>query len=232
MKLPFSVVVFFSSLTWAQTVPIPWIHQPLGQVQQYLQLTDGQLQAILANNGEYNQLATTRQVRISQLQAELATETARETLDPMALGSRYAEIETICRDLKSEAGAYQQKNTAILTDPQKAKLQALQEAIKLAPVISGAQSGNLIGSSSYAPLFFTSASAFASTSGAVLGGIIGPVSGCYSPQRTGMILNGDFVRAPASGNLIPASRVSAAAPAPENGAHSRWFNPSGTEIRK
>lgn len=148
MKLPFSVVVvFFGGLTWAQTVPNPWFRQPLGQIQQYLQLTDAQLQTILANNGEYNQLATTKQTRILQLQTGIATETAREALDPMALGVRYAEIETICRELKDEADTYQQKNAAVLTDPQKAKLQVLPDAMKLAPIISDAQSGNLIGSS-------------------------------------------------------------------------------------
>ena len=128
-----------------------------------------QLQAILMNNGEYNQLAMTKQTRISQLQTEIATETAKETLDPMALGTRYSEIETICRELRNQATAYQTKNTAILTDPQKAKLQVLQDAVKLAPVISDAQSGNLIGSSTYAPLFFTSTST-GTTSGSVIGG--------------------------------------------------------------
>jgi len=230
MKLPFVVVAFFTSSMWAQTVPTPWFHQPLSQVQQYLQLTDAQLQTILANNGEYNQLAMTKRTRISQLQTEVAAQTAGEVLDPMSLGTRYVEIETICRELKNEAGTYQQKNAAILTDPQKVKLQALQEAIKLAPVISDAQFGNLIGSSSYAPLFFTSASAFASTSGAVLGGIIGPVSGCNAPVLTGVIRAGDFVRSPAGGNLIPANR--AAVPASENGASGRWFNASGTDLRK
>jgi hypothetical protein len=238
MKLPFSVVVvFFSSLTWAQTVPSPWFYKPLGQVQQYLQLTDAQLQTILANNGEYNQLAATKQTRISQLQTEIATEAAKEALDLMALGVRYAEIETICRELKDQAGTYQQKNAAVLTDPQKAKLQAPQDAMNLAPIISDAQSGNLIGSSAYPPLFFTSTSAFTSTSGAVLGGIIGPVGGCYSPLRTVVVRAGDFVRSPMSGDIIPANRVSAATPTPGNWVPIRWFDTtrfasSGTDNRK
>ncbi len=225
MKLPFLVmVVLFSSLTWAQTVPTPWFYEPLGQVQQFLQLTDAQIQAILTNNGEYNQLAMTKQTRISQLQAEIATETARDPLDPMALGVRYAEIETVCRELKDQASTYQQKNTAILTDPQKAKLQVLQDAIKLAPIISDAQSGNLIGSSSHAPLFFTSTSAFTSTSGSVLGGIIGPVSGCYSPLRTAVVRTGDFAAAPAGGNVIPANRLSSATPQLGNKVPGHWFD--------
>jgi len=49
----------------------------------------------------------------------------------------------------------------------------------LAPVISDAESGNLIGSSPNAPMFFTSAS-IGSSSNSVIGAVLGPVSGCYS----------------------------------------------------
>ena len=217
MKLSFLVVVALSA-TSASAQPNPWFYQPLGQVQQFLQLTDSQLQTILTNNDAYNQFAMTKQTRISQVQSEIATETAKENLDPMALGVRYAEIETICREMKDQAVTYQTKNTAILTDPQKAKLQVLQDAVKLAPVISDAQSGNLIGPSTYAPLFFTSTSG-GTTSGSVIGGVIGPVSGCYSPSITGVLRTGDFTSAPANGNVIPANRVSV----PMN----RWFNTNG-----
>jgi len=215
MKLPSSVVLaVLAASAWAQTVPNPWFYQPLGQVQQFLQLTDSQLQTVLTNNGDYNQFAMTKQTRISQLQSEIATETAKDTLDPMALGIRYAEIETICCELKSQASTYQQKNTAILMDQQKAKLQVLQDAVKLAPVISDAQSGNLIGSFTYAPLFFTSTSAFRGTSGSAIGGIIGPVSGCYSPSRTAVVRTGDFTSAPTNGKTVSANQISV----------PRWFN--------
>jgi hypothetical protein len=219
MKLSLPAVLFLIvASAWAQSLPTPVPFQPLGQVQQYLQLTDAQLQTILTNNGDYNQFAMTQQSRISQLQTEIATETAKDTLDPMALGTLYAEIETICRDLKNQAGTYQQKNTSVLTDPQKAKLQVLQDAVKLAPVISDAQSGNLIGSSTYAPLFFTSTST-GTISGSVIGGILGPVGGCYSPFPTAVVRSGDFTAAPTNGNMIPANRVAV----PTN----RWFNTTG-----
>jgi len=225
MKLSSSVVLaVLAASAWAQTVPNPWFYQPLGQVQQFLQLTDSQLQTVLTNNGDYNQFAMTKQTRISQLQSEIATETAKDTLDPMALGIGYAEIETICRELRDQATAYQTKNTAILTDLQKAKLQVLQDAVKLSPVISDAQSGNLIGSSTYAPLFFTSTSAFTGTSGSVIGGIIGPVSGCHSPFPNAVVRTGDFTSAPTNGNVVPANRVSVATPLPGNRVPARWFD--------
>jgi hypothetical protein len=214
-SLPATLLLIAAS-TWAQSNP--WFYQPLAQVKDFLQLSDAQLQTILTNNGDYNQFAMTKQTRISQLQSEIAAETAKDTLDPMALGVRYVEIETTCREMKDQAVAYQQKNTGVLTDPQKAKLQVLQDAVKLAPVISDAQSGNLIGASTYAPLFFTSTSV-GTTSGSVIGGIIGPVSGCYSPFPVAVVRTGDFTSAPANGNVIPANRVSV----PMN----RWFNTNG-----
>jgi hypothetical protein len=207
LSLPATLLLIVAS-TRAQTVPNPFYgYQPLVQVQQFLQLTDAQLQAILANNGEYNQFAMTKQTRISQLQSEIAAETAKETLDPMALGARYAEIETTCREMKDQAVTYQKKNTEILTDPQKEKVQVLQDAMKLAPVISEAQSGNLLGLFAYAPLFFTSTSG-GTIGGSIIGGIIGPASSCYSPFPSAVIRTGDFSSTPTNGNVVPANRLS------------------------
>jgi hypothetical protein len=223
LSLP-AVSLLIAASAWSQTVPSPWFYQPLGQVQQFLQLTDAQLQTILTNNGDYNQFARTKQTRISQLQSEIATETAKDTLDPMALGIRYAEIETVCREMKDQALTYQQKNASVLTDPQKAKLQVLQDAMKLAPVISDAQSGNLIGTLTYAPLFFTSTSG-GTTSSSVVGGFIGPVSGCYSPFPTTVVRTGDFTSAPANGAVIPANRISGAVSTPQmRRTVSHWFD--------
>jgi hypothetical protein len=195
LSVPLTLLALATS-GWAQSPQ--WFYQPLGQVQQFLQLTDPQLETILANNGDYNQLAMTRQIRISQLQGEIATETGKDVLDPMALGIRYVEIETICRELRDQANTYQQKNASVLTDPQKAKLQALQDAMKLAPVISDAQSGNLIGQATSAPPFFTSSSG--ATSSGFIGGVLGSVSGCSSP----------FLPIP-----VPPNRLSGAASRPQ-----------------
>ena len=73
----------------------------------------------------------------------------------------------------------------LLTEPQRTKLQALEEALKLAPVLSEAQAANLIGGFAYPPIYF-----------AVPGRIVGPVAGCWAPVP---------VRLP--GNRIPAPWV-------------------------
>ena len=148
------------------------------QLKDFLQLSDSQLQTILGHNDEYNRYADRQRRRMDQVHTELAAETAKETLDPMALGVRYAEIESICRDLKNQAVTSQQKNTSVLSNPQKAKLQVLQDAMKLAPVISQGLSANLFGTFTYPPSFFT---------GTYDGGIIlqtlltdTGIFGCYS----------------------------------------------------
>ncbi|MCZ2078565.1 MAG: hypothetical protein LC130_26665 [Bryobacterales bacterium] len=227
MKLSFSATLLaLCAPAWAQTNP--WFYQPLGQVKGFLQLSDGQLQTILTNNDEYNRWASEKQTRIRQVQTEIAEETGKSPLDPNALGVRYAEVETICREMKEKANEYRTRNLEVLSQDQKTKLNVLEDAIKLAPLISQAQSGNLIGGTSYAPLFFTSTSASFSTSGAVLGGVIGAASGCYLPFPTAVVRSGDFTSASVNGNMIPASRtVGTPQTAPtslRNATALRWFD--------
>jgi hypothetical protein len=212
LSIPAALLLIAASV-WAQPNPF-YGYQPLGQVKDFLKLSDSQLQTILTNNDDYNRWSSEKQTRIRQVQSEIADETAKDTLDPNALGIRYAEVETICREMKNQATAYQKKNTDALTDPQKSKLKVLEDAIKLAPVISEAQYGNLIGGFTSTPYAFTSSSTG-------IGGIIGPVGGCYSPFPTAVVRTGDFTSAPMNGNVIPANRVSGAVPM------NRWFNTNG-----
>ncbi len=206
---------------WAQLPPV--FYQPLSQVKQFLQLSDSQLQMLLANNDEHNRFAADKQNRIRQVQTEIAEETGKSPLDPNALGIRYAEIETICRQLKEQAATSQQQNLAVLSDVQKSKLNTLNDALKLAPVISEAQYGNLLGGFPSAPLGFTSTSA--GFGGFLPGGVIGPAYGCSLPFPVVTFRTGDFsgtVRPPISASAADVSRAGT----PVNTQHSikdlRW----------
>ncbi|WP_321472926.1 hypothetical protein [uncultured Paludibaculum sp.] len=110
----------------------------------YLQLTEAQSQKILDNNSTYSTLVTQKNHRIYEVQLEIATETAKESLDSSALGVRYMEIELICRDIKKAGETLLQDNAGLLMETQKARLSALEEALKLAPLISQGQSANLL----------------------------------------------------------------------------------------
>ena len=174
------LIVIASATAAAQTPPPPnpgFYPQPLAQVKEFLQLSDAQVQAILANNEEYNRWSAAKQARGSQVQGEIAEETAKEALNPMALGVRYVEVETICWEMKAQAAMSLKKNVDVLTAPQKAKLQVLQDAIKLAPVVSEAQSGNLLATSGFFPQFFLGNGSGTGT----IWSLLTPGGGCYFP---------------------------------------------------
>ena len=160
-----------------QTTTFPSPQQPLSQVQQFLGLTDSQVSAILQNNNDYNSFSFQQQQTIQHAQSQIAVETAKDQLDPLAIGTLYAGIESACRDLRDKAAAVQQQNVSLLSDAQKSKLNMLNDAMKLIPTISEAQSGNLLGSTNSPPFAF---SAFASGSFTSLIGFP-PVPGCGSP---------------------------------------------------
>src|ERR1700730_13616021 len=129
---------------WSQISPtLP--PQPLPELQQFLGLTDSQSTAIFQNNNDYEKFTFQQQQQIQQAQFQIAIETAKAQLDPMAIGTLYAQIETTCRSFRDKAAAVQQQNIAVLTDAQKAKLNVLSDAIKLSPTISEAESANLLG---------------------------------------------------------------------------------------
>src|SRR5258708_9540449 len=94
---------------------------------------------------DYNTFSLQQQRQIQNAQSQIAVETAKEPVDPMAIGTLYAGIESACRDLRDKAATSQTQNISVLTDVQKVKLNALNDAMKLAPIISEAQSGNLLG---------------------------------------------------------------------------------------
>jgi len=114
------------------------------QMRDYLQLTNAQFETILRNNNEFNQWAIGKQRRMAQVQEEIAEETAREVLVAGALGIRYAEIEGIRRHIAERRKELSALNQAVLNDAQKVKFKALEEAIKLDPVINGTRAANLL----------------------------------------------------------------------------------------
>jgi len=167
------IILLLAASAGAQPNPAP---SPLGSLTVFLSLSDSQMQTILGNNEEYNQLSSEKQRRIYQVQNEIAAETTKEPLDPPALGIRYAEIESICRDLTDRAKSLRARNLDVLNPDQKAKLGVLEEAIRLAPVVEEARGANLAGALSQAPHSFNTASLIS----AVLSPVFGPpaVPGC------------------------------------------------------
>jgi hypothetical protein len=145
MKLSFSAtLLLIGASAWAQPNPFYGV-LPHQQLQEFLQLTDSQVNAILEANRQYSEWAFEKQRRIADVQREIAEETAKSPLDPMALGVRYAEVETICREVMDRVTELEKANVNLLTDAQKAKLKTLEDALRLFPAITQAQSARLLG---------------------------------------------------------------------------------------
>ncbi len=183
-QLSFFLIVCAAS-AWGQ--PTPVLYQPFAQISAYLQLSNTQYQAILSNNAQYYDWTGTKQRRIAQVQTEIAQETAKPTLDAMALGVRYLEVELICRDIKQKNEDTQKLNTGMLTDPQKAKLKALDDAVKLAPVVTDAQNARLVSGSSAVGSFGIGSSI------GFLTGVPSSIYGCSSTIFPGNIISAPII---------------------------------------
>src|SRR5712692_8204070 len=64
----------------------------------FLDLSDAQVDSIRNLNADYVRFATGKFRRVSQVQGEIADETAKSPLDPMGLGLRYEIGRASCRE--------------------------------------------------------------------------------------------------------------------------------------
>jgi hypothetical protein len=118
------------------------------ELQQFLSLSSDQVNAINSLNSDNQQLLNVRGQRITQLQAEIVQETAKDPIDALALGTRYSEIETIKRSVSADLVTLRSQDLAVLNDAQHVKLGALDDALKLQPLISEAQCESLLDAAS------------------------------------------------------------------------------------
>lgn len=110
----------------------------------YLEITETQQQQIVQANLALQNFSMQKMRRSSQVQSEIAMETARPDLDPMALGMRYRELEAIRREIATERTRAVETVQAILTTAQKQKLTVLQEALRLQSTACDAVNWNLM----------------------------------------------------------------------------------------
>jgi hypothetical protein len=92
---------------------------------EYLDLSGAQITRLRQSAADFNRFYQEKALRYQQVARELTEENAREVLDAQALGLRYIEQEAICRELRAAHQQNFDRNTAILTDLQKARLRAL-----------------------------------------------------------------------------------------------------------
>jgi hypothetical protein len=113
-------------------------------LRQYLELTNEQVAAVVRLNTQLNRFSAEKFNRQRQVQMEIAQEMQRETLDPMAIGVRYIEVEAIRREMQAEQARTATQIGALLTTAQRTKLQALQDVVRTYPVACEAVALNLL----------------------------------------------------------------------------------------
>ena len=114
------------------------------RIREYLALTEAQTIKISEQNSAFLRWSQPRSQRMFEVQFEILAETAREPLDPAALGVRYAEVEAIRREIAERNTKLIAGNAAVLTPAQAIKLKALEEALKLVSTGGEAQSVKLL----------------------------------------------------------------------------------------
>lgn len=114
-----------------QPTPGPAIPQTLVQ---YLQLTPEQIRQITQKNTEFNRFVAEKNRRAAQVRSEIAAETRKQTLDPMALGLRYMELELIRREINTAEDKLRAELRKAMTAEQVNRLRALEAAMELVPL--------------------------------------------------------------------------------------------------
>ncbi len=158
------------------TIPTP-IFSP--ELREFLGLTSAQVESITKLKAAYNLTVVRKQMRASQVQMEIAEWTEKDPIVPMELGLRYAELEQIRRELRDEFEKTRMQIREVLTAAQRTKLQVLEDAAKLQPLVQQAQCENLIDSPSTiygvirAPLG--------------TGVTVGPIGYCAGPYPMGLV---------------------------------------------
>lgn len=178
-------IILSAPASWAQT---PVILDPFGfppQLKQYLALTDDQVARIGAVRTQFATLQAGKVQRQFQLQQEIAEQTARAVPDPLALGIRYAELESIRRELETRQKSLVSQTQLVLGADQKIKLVALEQALALNSTACSAIGQNLLSPPVASAQWFDS-----SSFGSVLVGI--PSLGTCAGIPTAIIRTGDF----------------------------------------
>lgn len=134
--------LLFAISLFGQITPIISPFPP--QLKQYLELSDEQARAILEQNTALQNFQGEKARRILQVQLELNQEIAKPTIDPMALGLRHLELESIRRELQSQSEKTAAAIENVFNATQKAKLLTLRQAMQLSSIICEAQAVNVL----------------------------------------------------------------------------------------
>jgi len=104
---------------------------PPTSIEEYLGLTPAQITEFVRNLDEYYAWHLASTERGNAVRDEIAVEVLRSPVDPMALGLRFAELETMQREFIERGRALIARHQSLLTPSQASRVQILIEASRL-----------------------------------------------------------------------------------------------------
>jgi len=113
----------------------------------YLQLTPDQAANINQLASAWNSSLQDKTRQVNQINADIRTETAKGGPDASALGGLYVELEALCRDVTAGRANLLQTTRNVLDAGQRARLQALDDALLLMGRVIEAQKAGLVADS-------------------------------------------------------------------------------------
>jgi len=140
--LTLAPTVVLAQMPGGPTTPLPISSN--SQLIKYLGLEVNQTIDLWAGHLEFQRYLAGKTLRVAQVEAELRVETLKDVIDPLALGMRYAELEAICREARDTQKKTQERARKLLTAAQLAKMQVLDQAYALLPVIAEADTVHLM----------------------------------------------------------------------------------------
>ncbi|MCC6539745.1 MAG: hypothetical protein IT162_19510 [Bryobacterales bacterium] len=142
------LLLTFASLSPAQ-LAFPIFISP--NLQSHLALTNAQAEDLQRNLSDYRAAQNATFERINGLNDDIRVETQKPAPDANALGARYAEIETMCRQAETPLRELQQRQVRVLNDEQRARLATLAQAQALQSVSLAAEGLLLIPPRTFQP---------------------------------------------------------------------------------
>jgi hypothetical protein len=144
----------------AQTPPQPPSDTLPLDLRSYFAFTDDQVRQIVGINQTFQTTYGVDEATIARLQQQIAAETAKPDLNANALGTLYVAVEQARRDEQSARTQALNAINQLLTPAQLNKLQILQAALTLQPVITDAIQWNFLLAPASSPPAITSGSVF------------------------------------------------------------------------
>ncbi len=133
--------MFLWAVIAAQSDAVAWEKLPpyLPMLQQYLGLTDMQVNLLLQANQHYAKWSMGKEREIAAIQNKMARETQAVTA-----GQLRARIAAVCGEVENYRLSVTRHNTNLLSERQRVQLRKLEDAVRPAPEIEEAQAANLL----------------------------------------------------------------------------------------